>query len=282
MQRRTLSVVIPTRNVAPIIRRALDALTWVDEVVIVDSFSQDETPEIVRSYPNVTFYQWMRPGVYSIYAKVNYGIERAQGDWVMRLDSDEVVSPELAEEIQALLKQDEIPYDGYKIPSRTYFFGKWIKYGIAYSTEGINATNPGHGYRKCLWRRGMARYPDRHVHEDLETQGEWGYLSHHYDHFSHETVSQWIAKMNFYTDIDSARLSPDDPMFKRYHPLKTVLAMGKVFYEHYFRLHGRRDGMHGFMLAALNAVYLLVFRCKMWERLWREERLAAEQVASGS
>jgi len=273
--RRTLSVVIPTRNVAPIIRRTLDALTWVDEVVIVDSFSTDETAELVQSYPNVTFFQWERPGVYSIYAKVNYGIDRARGEWVMRLDSDEVVSPELAQEIQALLAQDQIPCDGYSIPSRTYFFGKWIKYGVAYSTEGINNTDPGHGYRKCLWRRGMARYPDHHVHEHLEVQGEWGYLTHHYDHFSHATVSQWIGKMNFYTDIDVARLSVDDPMFKRYHPLKTAVAAGKTFFDHYFRQKGYKDGMHGFMLAALNAVYLLVFRFKMWERLWQEEQQAA-------
>jgi glycosyltransferase involved in cell wall biosynthesis len=254
------------------IRRCLDALTWADEVVIVDSFSADETPQITQSYPNVTFHQWVRPGIYSIYAKVNYGIDRARGDWIMRLDSDEVVSPELAQEIQEVLALDEVPYDGYWIPSRTYFFGKWIRYGIAYNTEGINKTNPGHGYRKCLWRRGMARYADHHIHEELETKGNWGYLMHPYDHFSHATVSQWIAKMNFYTDIDVARWSFDDPMYKRYHPLKTLVATWLRFYDHYVKRKGYKDGMHGFMLAGLNAVYVFVERCKMWERLWKEEQ----------
>src|SRR4051794_29185397 len=113
MARQTLSIVMPTFNVAPIIPRALDAVTWADEVVIVDSFSTDETPEIVRSYPNVRFHQWVRPGSYSTPSAYAYGMERAQGDWIMRLDSDEVVTPELAREIQAVLEQDDCPYDGF-------------------------------------------------------------------------------------------------------------------------------------------------------------------------
>jgi glycosyltransferase involved in cell wall biosynthesis len=270
--RQTISIVMPTRNVAPILRRALDALAWADEIVIVDSFSTDETPEVARSYPNVRFYQWVRPEGYSIYAKVNYGIDRASGDWIMRLDSDEVVTPALAREIEEVLEDPRCPYDGFYVPSRTYFFGRWIRYGIAYNTRGINRTTPGHGYRKCLFRRGRARYPDHHVHEEMESTGDWGYLQCHYDHFSHATVSQWIEKMNRYTDIDTARWGFDDPMFRRYHPWKTLAAVSLLFFDHFVRKKGYRDGMHGFMLAGLNAVYLFVERCKMWERLWMQEQ----------
>lgn len=282
MSRKTISIVIPTRNVAPILRRTLDALTWADEVVIVDSFSTDETQEIAKSYPNVVFHQWVRPGVYSIYAKVNYGIDRAAGDWVMRLDSDEVVTPELAREIQEVLASPDCPYDGFKIPSRTYMFGKWIRYGIAYNTEGINQEEPGYGYRYCLWRRGMARYPDHHIHEELAVQGTWGYLRHPYDHYSHASVSQWIAKMNFYTDCDTQSWSFDDPMYKPYHPLKTIVAVVLTFYRHYIKSKGYKDGLHGFMLAGLNAVYLFVERCKMWERRWKEEQAAQAEGAGAA
>jgi (heptosyl)LPS beta-1,4-glucosyltransferase len=270
--RQSLSVVIPTFNVAPILRKTLDALTWADEVVVVDSFSTDETEAIARSYPNVRWESWAPEGPYSIYAKVNHGFDLAAGEWVLRLDSDEVVTPELAAEIQAVLADPDRGYDGYWIPSRTYFFGKWIRYGIAYSTEGINKTNPGHGYRKCLFRRGMARYPDHHAHEALESRGEWGYLTAHYDHYSHATVAQWIEKMNLYTDIDTTRLSFDDPMWKRYHPWKTTVAVALLFWDHFVRKKGYRDGMHGFMLAGLNAVYLFVERCKMWEREYNQSR----------
>lgn len=277
--RKRLSVVIPTYNCADLLARALDALAWADEVVVVDSFSTDSTEAVARRYPNVRWVPWAPEGHYSIYAKVNHGMDLAAGDWVLRLDSDEVVTPALAEEITAVLGADG-PCDGYWIPSRTYFFGRWIRYGIAYNTEGINRTNPGHGYRKCLFRKGFARYPDHHAHEALESRGEWGYLTAHYDHYSHATVSQWIEKMNLYTDMDTVRWSFDDPMWKRYHPGKTVAAVFLLFWDHYVRKKGYRDGMHGFMLAGLNAVYLFVERCKMWERQWRAEH--AEGVSQGS
>src|SRR5713101_2099961 len=93
--RQTLSVVIPTLNVEAIIARCLEALRWADEVVVVDMFSTDRTREICESYPNVRFLQKQD----YIFANVNYGMEAATGDWVMRLDSDEVPTPELAREI---------------------------------------------------------------------------------------------------------------------------------------------------------------------------------------
>lgn len=275
-----ISVVIPTRNVAPILARTLDALAWADEVILVDSFSTDGTLQIAARYPNTRVIQWVQPKVYSIYAKVNHGIDAATCDWVMRLDSDEVVTPGLAEEIVRVVNDPANPYDGFFIPSRTYFFGKWIRYGIAFNTEGINKSNPGHGYRRCLWKRGMARYPDHHVHEDLEAKGEWGYLTHHYDHFSHATVSQWVEKMNFYTDIDTARWSYDDPMFKHYNAPKTLVAVFLRFWDHYVSKKGYRDGMHGFMLAGLNAIYVFVERCKMWEREWKDQQGISEPSAA--
>lgn len=180
-----------------------------------------------------------------------------------------------------MLRDRDCPFDGFWVPSRNYFFGRWIRYGIAYNTEGINKTIPGHGYRKTLWKRGMAWYPDRCEHEDLEVKGRWGYLMGHYDHFSHESVSQWIRKMNFYTDVNVARLPMDDPMYKPYRPLKTALAVLLCFWDQYVARKGYRDGMFGFMVAGLNALYIFVERCKMWERAWKEQQASLEQPAAG-
>ena len=111
--RQTLSVVIPTFNVEPIIARCLEALRWADEVVVVDMFSTDRTREICERYPNVRFLQKQD----YIFANVNYGMEIATGDWVMRLDSDEVPTPELAREIQEeVLARPEVPYTTYWVP----------------------------------------------------------------------------------------------------------------------------------------------------------------------
>jgi glycosyltransferase involved in cell wall biosynthesis len=268
MPRETLSVVIPVLNVEPIIRRCLDALTWADEVVIVDMFSTDRTEEICRSHSNVTFLQNRD----YIFANVNFGFERAKGDWVMRLDSDEVVSQELAAEIQedVLARQDN-PYSGYWVPNRVFFFGKWIRYGIAYGKE----TRPdriGYGHRKILFRKGTARYECKTEHEDITTTGELGTLRGHYDHYSHRSVSQWISKMNYYTDRDVERVDVLAPGFHLPKPGKTILALTKVFYDLYIQRKGHKDGLYGFIVCALNTLYLLVYRCKLWEKHYRLTR----------
>src|SRR5829696_754581 len=89
--RQTLSVVIPTLNVEAIIARCLESLRWADEVVVVDMFSTDRTQAICESFPNVRFLQRRD----YIFANVNFGMKQAAGDWVMRLDSDEVLTQEL-------------------------------------------------------------------------------------------------------------------------------------------------------------------------------------------
>ncbi len=260
--RQTLTVVIPVFNVEPIISRCLDALTWADEVTVVDMFSTDKTEEICRSYSNVRFLQ----NKDYIYANVNYGFDHASGDWVMRLDSDEVVSPELASEIQEeVLAKPDSPYSGYWVPNKVFFFGKWIRYGIAYGPE--NRDGPvGFGRRKILFRKNTARYACNTEHEDITTSGELGVLRGHYDHFSHRSVSEWIRKANYYTDRDVERTDVLAPTFRLPRPGRTLAALVKVFFDLYVRRKGYRDGLHGYMVCALNTLYLLVFRCKLWEK----------------
>jgi glycosyltransferase involved in cell wall biosynthesis len=265
MSRQTLTVVIPVYNVEAILARCLDALRWVDEVICVDMHSTDRTEEICRRYPNVVFYQ--NRGY--IYTNVNYGIDRATGDWVMRLDSDEVVTPELAEEIEReVLAKPDVPYTGYWVPNKVYFFGKWIRYGVAYD-DRFGKDRLGFGYRKALFRRGTARYACLREHEDLTTEGEYGVLRGHYDHFSHPSVSEWIRKMNYYTDRDVERTDVLAPDFRLPRPRRTLIALVTIFYSLYVRRKGYRDGVYGFMTCALNTFYVLVERCKLWEKYER-------------
>lgn len=262
MARQTLSVVIPVYNVADIIARCLDALIWADEVVVVDMFSTDETEDICRRYANVRFLQNRD----YIYANFNYGLDRATGDWILRLDSDEVVSPELAQEIQEeVLAKPETPYAAYWVPNRMFFFGKWIRHGIAYD-DRFGKDRIGYSHRLSLFRKGVTRYRCEREHESLTYDGPCGVLRGHYDHFSHRSVSQWIAKMNYYTDRDIERMDVTAPGFRLPRPRRTLLALAKVFCDLYIRRKGYRDGVHGFMCCALNTFYLLVERCKIWEK----------------
>lgn len=264
-RRQTISVVMPVLNVERIIARCLDALTWADEVVVVDMFSTDRTEETCRGYSNVAFYQNQD----YIYANVNYGIDRAKGDWVMRLDSDEIVTAELAREIQEeVLARPDVTFSGFWVPNRVFFFGKWIRYGVAYD-DRFGKDRVGYGFRKALFRKGTARYACQREHEDLTTEGEYGVLKRHYDHFSHRSVSEWISKMNYYTDRDVERKDVLGLEFKVPRAGRTLVALASIFTNLYVRRKGYKDGLYGFITCALNTFYVLVERCKVWEKRYR-------------
>lgn len=263
MRRHTVSVVTPIKNVEDRLPRFLDALRWTDEVVLVDQSSTDRTPEIAAAYPNVTYIRS------DAFVPVNYnlGQDRARGDWILRLDSDEIPTPELVAEIEALLEQDAIPYDGYYVPNRVYFFGKWIRWGMAHDPSGA-----GCSFRKSFYRKGAARYPERSYHDDLESTGTWGRLQHPYDHFSHASVSEWIRKMNHYTDGDLENIDVAAPGFRSPPPARAVLDVPLTFVRLYWLNRGYRDGIHGVIVCGLNSLYQFVQKCKIWEKRWRWEQ----------
>jgi glycosyltransferase involved in cell wall biosynthesis len=262
--RQRLSVVMGVYNEEDKLARSLDRLTWADELVIVDKFSTDRTPEIARSYPRTLFIQnedWLN-------VNVNLGLEAATGDWILQIDADEVVSDELIREIREILSAPDMPYDGYWVPSRVFFFGKWIRYGVNYDTR-FGRQGIGFNHRQRLFRKGYAWYDCQHLHEPISHKGNWGFLRGHYDHLSHPSVSGWIEKMNRYTDRDMELRDVTRAEFHLPRPGKTLLALAKVFFHLYIKRKGYKDGLHGFIVCALNTLYLLVERCKVWEKHWR-------------
>ena len=262
--RKTLTAVLCTLNEAPRIARCLEALRWCDEVIVVDRFSKDDTGLIARQFANVRFIErgeW-------VFDNTNFGFKEAKGDWIMRIDADEIVSTEMSQEILEILKVNDLRYTGYHAPNRVFFFGKWMRYGVAYDNR-LGKARVGYNYRKMLFRKGTAYYECKRQHEDLTTTGEFGILHGHYDHFSHPSVSRWIEKMNHYTDIDAGLTDVLAPGFKPPHPAKTILALIKIFFHLYIQRMGYKDGLYGFITCALNTFYVLVERCKIWEKHYR-------------
>jgi len=265
--RKKITVVIPTYNVERNIAQCLDALRWADEVNVVDMYSTDGTRKICQGYPNVRVYENRD----YIYGNINYGIQRASHDWIMRLDSDEVVTPELADEIQqVVLTEREARYSGFYVPSRVFFFGRWIKYGPAFDSR---SPVPGEAYRKLIFRKSTAFYRCEREHEDLTTTGEYGYLKAHYLHYSHESISAWIAKMNYYTDRDVERVPPERIAVPRWRPLRVTYWLLGNFLGLYVGRRGYRDGFHGFVVCALHALYPIIEQFKLWEKRWKAEQL---------
>ena len=252
--RQTVSVVIPTYNAARTLRQCLDALTWADAVIVVDMFSSDDTPGICQSYANVRFYQ--RKGY--IYENVNFGFDQADTDWVIRLDSDEVIGDELRESILRVLSDPPDGVSGFLFRGVHYMFGQPMHHG-PYLPEFC--------WRKHMFRRGTARYPCHSEHEDIDARGRLERLRGTYEHFTNPTVSEMLAKMNYYTDKDAERYSDHE----LYAPsrLKVAWRAMKLFFLYYVRYRGYRDGHAGFYCALFRgALYQSLEASKRWER-WK-------------
>ncbi|MCP9494508.1 MAG: glycosyltransferase family 2 protein [Pyrinomonadaceae bacterium MAG19_C2-C3] len=248
MSRNSVSAVIPTKNVADIITPTLESLRFCDEVIIVDMFSTDETRSVCEKFSNVRFFQ--REDY--IYGNFNYGVEQATSEWIIRIDSDEVISPELRDSIIEVLQSENSRHNSYEAFCHLYFFGKHrLRHGF------------GNQWRTMLFRKETARYEVRSEHEGLVLQGSVGRLKGHYDHFTNPTITAWIEKTNYYTSRDVERLAEPQPLSK----VKVIYQTVRMFQRFYLRPYWLcRDGYMGFVVAGIVAFSLFVQHSKTWEK----------------
>lgn len=242
-----LSVVIVTRNEEARIRACLESVAWGDELIVVDAESEDKTASIARELTDqVIVRPW--PG-YA--AQKNYGLERARGAWILSLDADEIVSPALRAEMEQVVKHDG-PADGYSVPRRNIFWGRWVRHGGLYPDRQVR-----------LFRRGRGRFTERRVHESVHVDGEVRPLAGHLEHRSYRDVSDFLARADRY-----ATLAAEDLLARgrRVHVWDFVLRPLGRFVGMYVLERGFLDGARGFLLAALYAYYVLIRCAKMWER----------------
>ena len=252
-KRSTISVVIPCYNVERIVKPTLNSLTWCDEVIIVDMFSTDSTKEICLSYPNVKFYE----NKDYIYANVNYGIDKSNSDWILRLDSDEIITPELRDEIiNDVLNNPSVTFDGFNAQQEIYVMGYLMKYG-----HGSDA------WRGTLFRKGSARYLAQSEHEDFQKFGKWGRLKNKYQHFTNQNISVWVNKLNYYSDKDTERW---DPKTENITVTKILYRTLRWFQRYYIYPHrAYRDGVRGFIVALIMTMGQMLNHLKLWEKQQR-------------
>lgn len=184
--RQTLSVITITLNEAHCLERCQRSIAWADEWVVVDSGSDDGTPELAR---RLSARVHERP-FDNFSNQWNYAAEQARGDWVLVLAGDEAVSPGLRREIEAVLRNGGGP-SCYAMPRRNLHFGRWLKYGGQY---------PDWSFR--LFRRGSARWVGP-IHEQLSYSGRPGRLRHPIVHHSFLSLSEWIQKMDRQTSQEA-------------------------------------------------------------------------------
>lgn len=247
---KSLSVVIPTYNCESKIRKCLESVKWADEIIIVDMFSTDRTIDIVKKYATKIFRRIPKDGNFDYNRK--YGMEKSKCDWILKLDSDEVLSKELQSEIKTFLTKNNTDYDGYNFYNKIFMLGKQVKYGFI---------KPG-SHELRLVRKGAWTYDPYKYHQLIKVKGSVGFFNNSYDHYVFDTVGEFMNKTNKYTDLDASFLK--DTM--RVNILTVMAAPYKSFVKLFFIQKGFMDGRLGLMSCTLFSIYNLVEKLKIWHK----------------
>lgn len=245
-----LSVIVITRNEVQRLRRCLESVPFADEIVVVDSASTDGTPGLAQELGArvITTADWPGFG-----PQKNRALEAAQGTWVLSLDADEWLSPELAAQVQAVVRRP--PAAGapaaYALPRLSSFCGQWMRHSGWYPDRVAR-----------LFQRGGARFSDDFVHERLQVEGRVDTLGG--GHLLHESIPNLhlaVDKMNRY----SSGRAQDLLRAGRRGSLGRAVGHGLwAFVRTYFLKRGFLDGRLGFVLAVNNGEASYYRYLKMW------------------
>jgi glycosyltransferase involved in cell wall biosynthesis len=247
-----LSIAILAHNEAANLRRTLESVAWADELVLVDSGSTDDTVAIALEFGAKVFPEpWKGYG-----PQVNSALDKCTSPWVMSLDADEVLTPELQTEIQELLR-GEPAFEAYWIPRRNRIFGRWMRHGGQYPD-----------YKLRLFRQGTARAPeDTEPHATPKWAGPKGKLRGDMLHYQYPTIALYVEHMNRYS-------SASVPLVLRKgrsclglfeFVAMTVVNPALTFAKNYIFRGGFLDGREGLLFHLYHSSYTSWKYAKAWQ-----------------
>lgn len=253
-QKAKISVLIITLNEESHMRELLSDLEFADEVIVVDSYSQDNTEEIASSFPYVRF---IEHPFQNFTSQRNFAIDEARNNWILFIDADERLTQELKQEILETVERDE-PLNAYLF-YRKFFFKRKVLHFSGWQTDRI--------FR--LFRKDKARYTaKRLVHEKLDVDGRVGVFKNKLIHFSYADYESYKGKMLTY-----GRLKAREKFQSGFRPTflhKHGHALYNFLYQYLVRL-GILDGQKGIVICYLNALSVRE-RYKELEKLYKEDK----------
>ncbi|MFQ5776603.1 MAG: glycosyltransferase family 2 protein [Terriglobia bacterium] len=239
-----LTATLVTHNEEQDLPRALASLKEVtDEIVVVDSGSDDRTCEIARQHgARVRERTWT-----DFSDQKNFAAAQATHDWVLNLDADEELSPGLREELRRW-KQQAPTAAAYAMPRRARYLGRWIRHSDWYPDPKVR-----------LYRRGQARFAGR-LHESVVVEGAVGRLAGEIYHHTFGSVTEHLAQINQYTTLAAEQLFAGG---RRRWLLPMLVSPPWMFVRTYVLKQGFRDGYHGWLIAQLTALTSLLKFAKL-------------------
>jgi glycosyltransferase involved in cell wall biosynthesis len=242
-----ISAVIISYNEQEKIESCLCSLSSVaDQIIVVDSFSTDDTLEICRRHADKIV---QRPWT-GYRDQKQFAVSLADHDWVLSIDADERLAEELAAELRAW--KDSTPRaNGYFLPRRTFFLGRWIRYTTWYPD-----------WQMRLFRKSKGNWEGGRVHESFRVQGRTGKMKAPLEHFTYSSLSEYATQLERFSSLKAA---DQYEAGQRAGLLKLVCQPPAIFFKNYLLRLGFLDGVPGFAVSALSAVSRLFQLLKLWE-----------------
>ena len=239
-----LSVTIITKNEEENIKRCLESVKWVDEIVVVDSGSSDKTVEICKDFGcKVIETDWKGFG-----KTKKFAVDSAKNDWIFSVDADEEVTYELKDRIKSILKSPK--YSGYRIKRSSFYLGRNIK----------QCWNKDYPLR--IFNRKYGNFNKKIAHESVELKGKIGTINERLLHYTYPNISSHIQKMDKYTELGAKQKSKEG---KRITISGSIIRGGLKFIKMYFINRGFLDGKEGFILSLNSAFGVYLKYLKLWE-----------------
>jgi glycosyltransferase involved in cell wall biosynthesis len=242
-----LSVVVLTRNEESCIAECLESVKWADEIIVVDDGSIDKTLEIVRKYTQKVFLKKMdNEGRHR-----NWAYAQAGNLWVLSLDADEKVTPELKVEVEKAIQSPE--FAAYDIPLRNYISNYWVKFGGWYPASKVR-----------LFRKDKFKYEEAEVHPRVFIEGQCGHLKSDIIHRGYPNLEHFLNSVNRQSTLEATKwLNTGRKMTLVWATWRTV----DRFFRRYLRKQAYKDGMYGFVIAYFDSLYQILSYVKYKEML---------------
>jgi glycosyltransferase involved in cell wall biosynthesis len=248
----SISAIVITKDEERNLRDCLQSIQWVNEIVVVDAGSKDQTVEIAKEFTQKIFIRpWDGYG-----AAKNYALSQCTGDWVLWIDADERITALLKAEISNALATVPDSIAAFSMPRLANFLGSWIHHCGWY---------PGRITR--LFKRSTGSFTEDKVHERLLVQGTTVALKSDLLHYTDPNLTHYYEKFNKYTSLAADELISRG---KRYSLLKLMANPLLIFIKMYFVRLGFLDGIAGLILCVGSANYVFTKYAKLWERSYKK------------
>ena len=258
----SLSVVIIAKNEEKMIEDAIKSVSYADEIIILDTGSNDKTKLIAKSFNSKVFN--IGSGKIEFAKWRSEGISKAKHDWIFYLDADERVTPELKKEMIAITGSKPKKYSAYAIPRRNFYLNKEMKYGGAWPDYVI----------RLFYKSNILGWKEK-LHEQPVFSGDLGHLTNPLIHLTHRDLTSMLEKTIKWSKLEAEEL------FKANHPpmawWRFLRIMVGEFYNRGIKLQGLRDGTQGLIEVIFQTYSRFITYARLWEIQWQAQEKSKNQ-----